>query len=278
MKVDLHSHSFYSDGKHAPSYLMSEAETLGITHLAITDHDCIHALMEQDWSLSPLNLIPGVEISANWQGIEVHIVGLSINLNSPELNQLLEIQQQRRWSRVDAMSARLEKLGTPGLREYMNSLDCISASRSHVADFLTSHGLCRNRQKAFKNYLNKRGKIWVQSEWCDISEAVAAIKAAGGISVIAHCSRYPLNKKKRALLVQEFAAQGGDALEVCYPNLEPNLRKELITLADNQNLHYSVGSDFHDASASWTALGKFQPLTESEETKAVWHHKNWSSL
>lgn len=275
MLPDLHTHTHYSDGKHPPDFIVAEAVARGITHLAITDHDCTAAFDDTIEVPDSLTLIRGVELSCLWRRTEVHIVGLCIDPAGPTLDKLVGEQQARRQARMAAMSEKLAALGTEGLADYVDQLPCVASSRSHAAEFLVEKNVARNRQAAFKRYLARKAKIWVPAEWCTVDEAVNAIRSAGGISVLAHAGRYDLNRRSREQLATEFAAAGGDAIEVSYPNLDPNMRKFLFELAAENHLRYSVGSDFHDASATWTAIGKFQPLRSAHEQNAVWHHPNW---
>lgn len=277
LKADLHSHSYYSDGKHSPEYLRTRALERGLTHLAITDHDCLTAV-EELASTPELGIVPGLEISCQWQQREIHVVGLCVDRAHEKLQALVAAQQSRRRERLQAMAARLEKLGIAGLTDYLSSLPCRAQTRTHVADFLVAGGHCKTHQKAFKQYLGKRGKIHVPASWCDLTEAVAAIRGADGIAVLAHPGRYPLSRGKLGELVADFMAAGGEALEVSYSNIDPNSRKHLTALALEAGLWTSQGSDFHDQAAHWTDLGKFPDPGPEAKKNAIWLHPRWHSL
>ena len=277
MKPDLHCHSHFSDGQHAPEFLIQRAIENGVTHLAITDHDCIAAFQQLDDSPSDIRLISGVEISCDWNGLEIHVVGLMFDCKDVGLLDLLALQQQRRRDRISAIAEKLEALGHPGLLDYFENLPCISYTRSHVADYLVQQGICKNRQKAFNNFLAKRGRAFVPSSWCSLSICIGAIRQAGGIAVLAHPSRYPLTKSKLATLVDDFAAAGGEAIEVSYSNIAPVVKQALSELSLAKQLYASVGSDFHDAAAHWTNIGKFPPLNQDTQKNAIWLHPKWHS-
>jgi 3',5'-nucleoside bisphosphate phosphatase len=274
MKPDLHCHSHFSDGKHSPQFLIERALANAVSHLAITDHDCVAACANLP-VVDGLVLIQGVEISCSWLEKEIHIVGLGIDSLQPELGSLLQRQQQARRERIQAMHEQLDKLGTGGLLDYMENLPCHAYTRSHVADFLVAQGLCKSRQKAFKSYLGKRGKIFVDSQWCSLPQAIAAIVAAGGIAVLAHPGRYPLGKTKLQQLIQDFAAAGGEALEASYGNIDPIMKNQLTGLAQQCDLYLSLGSDFHDAAAHWTDVGRVPAFNATDEKNAIWHHPRW---
>ena len=284
MYPDLHTHSHYSDGSETTRYLLTTAVANGLSHLALTDHDCVNGVREiwqhlptagEDTDETLLTVIAGVEISCDWNGLEIHVVGLLADPEAPALQALLSEQQQHRAQRVAAIDAKLAALGITGLSDSLARLPAAALTRSHAADFLVNGGHCKTKQKAFKSYLAKRGKAYVAAQWCSLNEAVAAIESAGGIAVLAHPSRYPLTRRKLSSLLRDFKEAGGDAMEVSYANLDPSAKKRLLELAGEYDLFHSCGSDFHTASASWTALGKFPKLEPSAIKNAIWQHPKW---
>lgn len=276
MKLDLHCHSHYSDGKHPANFLIERALENGVTHLAITDHDCTNVHEKLDGS-QQLSIIKGVEISCTWQNRELHIVGLCIDTSNSQLKNLLARQQQKRRQRVQQIDAKLVEIGIQGLLPYMSSLPAVAQTRSHVADFLIQQQVCKTRKKVFKQYLNKNGKAYIDALWCSLEEAVEAITSAGGIGVLAHPGRYGLNRSKLSSLVDAFKEAGGEALECTYPSIAIEMQAHLIKLAIDKGIHISSGSDFHDASAAWTDVGKFPWLPTNTLQFGVWHHPMWSA-
>ncbi len=277
MRVDLHCHSHFSDGKHAPEFLLARAREKGLSHLAITDHDFIPVNSVATEPVDSLSIIPGVEISCDWEGLEIHIVGLFVDYGDTTLGTMLAEQQQARRERVEAMDKLLVEEGRQGLMAYMQGLPCISYTRSHVADFLVEQQICKNRDKAFKRYLGRRGRLYVPIQWCSLEETVTTIVNAGGIAIVAHPGRYPLGKARLQRLLAEFLEAGGEAMEVSYGNLDANTGKFLAELALKNEFYVSAGSDFHDAAAHWTDIGKFPPLHESTIKNAIWEHPIWHS-
>jgi len=222
-----------------------------------------------------LNLIPGVELSCHWEGREIHIVGLFIDIEDDALLGMLGEQQLRRRDRVEQFAKKLSALGIEGLRDYMNSLHCESWTRTHVANFLVTEGHAKNNQKAFKKYLARKGKIYVPAEWPELEHAVSVISNAGGIAVLAHPGRYPLSRSKLLQLIIDFKDAGGEAMEVSYGNIDPQMRKKLVELATANSLFESQGSDFHSADATWTDLGRFPEPGSSAIKNAIWLHPRW---
>ena len=177
-----------------------------------------------------------------------------------------------------AMDKTLNALGNEGLMSYLEALPCISYTRSHVADFLVERGICKSRQKAFKSYLGKGGRIFEAADWCQLQEAVSVISSSGGIAVLAHPGRYPLGKRKLESLVDDFTNHGGEAIEVSYSNIQPRISQQLSELCLAKNLYASLGSDFHDGAAHWMDIGRMPLLDQQAKKNAIWFHPKWHSL
>jgi len=276
MKVDLHCHTHYSDGKHDLSYLKARALDNGLSHLAITDHDCVDALLTAE-PVDGLAIIPGVEISCVWENNEIHVVGLCINASDPGLGALLAEQQASRYKRIVKIDEKLRQQGAGELLESLSGLKASVLTRSHVADYLVENGVCASRRKVFKRYLNKGGKAHVPAEWCSMLTAISAIKGAGGIAILAHPGRYPLNRAKLKRLVETFRQLGGEALEASYPNIAPEMKQYLEKLGVEFSMYLSCGSDFHDAAATWTDVGKLPALSAEVAEHVVWQHPVWKA-
>lgn len=274
MKFDLHCHSYFSDGSHSPDFLLERAAHNKVTHLAVTDHDCLE-FHKLELSAPPeLQLISGVEISCNWNNQELHVVGLGIDVGNPELNSLLAFQQSSRNERASAMAANLAKFSDADLGAYLDSLPCIAKTRTHIANFLVREGICKNHQQAFKKYLARTGKIYCPAQWCELEKAVTAISNAGGIAVLAHPSRYPFTRRKLIRLLTDFKNHGGAAIETAYSNLSPIARKNLEQHCEDLDLYASCGSDFHSSANQWTDIGKFHTFPAAKKN-AIWNHPRW---
>lgn len=274
MKADLHCHSHFSDGQHPPQFLMDRAVANHVTHLAITDHD--YLLNCSNLKIPPgLTLVPGLEISASWRGMEIHIVGLSIDAESTPLNDYVRRQQQLRRDRIAAMDKKLSGQNISGLLEYLKSKPCVSWTRSHVAEFLVAEGHAKDIQRAFKRFLRQGGCAYVAAQWPEIDEAIAAIQQASGIAVLAHPSRYGLTRSKLGRLMDDFQQSGGDAAEVSYSNINPVQQSTLTTMVQERGLYASAGSDFHSAERQWTDIGKFPALGSAATKNVIWAHPRW---
>ncbi len=247
--IDLHCHSYISDGALSPAEVVRLAHANGCTLLALTDHDHTGGLTEAraEAQKCGVRLINGVEISVTWRKRTVHIVGLDFDDGNEDLQNLLAEVRKGRLKRLEAIAAKLEKKGISGAYEGALALAANPemVSRTHVAEFLIHAGHVRNKQQAFTKYLGDGKPASVQHEWAGLAEAVAAVNGAGGLAVIAHPMRYGFSATAKRNLFEEFKAAGGAAIEVHSGNSDKNDRLNYALLAERYGLLASAGSDFH---------------------------------
>lgn len=272
LRVDLHSHTNCSDGALTPQELIERAVNFQIDVLAITDHDTVSGLYSAKQTILDKNisltLVDGIEISTEWQGFEIHIVGLNIDPNNEALLLLIEQQQQRRETRAITMGEKLTKCGFPDVYEKAKALaGAGSITRAHFARVLLQQGAVSKMQAAFDKYIGKGSRAYVKPNWCSIEEAVAIIHAAGGVAVMAHPIRYDLSTKWLRRLIVHFKAVEGDGLEVVLPQMNDAQRKLMLSFCLEYDLHASMGSDFHQPSR-WSDLGR--NLRMPEHAKPIW--------
>jgi len=261
-KVDLHSHTDASDGSLSVHDLIKRAIERQIDLFAVTDHDTTasHEMLKLNKAEldDSINIIPSVEISTVLDGKELHIVGLNVDINNTRLQSLLRYNRQARAERAEKTLVRLEK---SGLKNFQTELQQIVPSevicRSHFAQLLCEQGIVKNFQKAFKKYLGRSGKAWVPILWKPLEEVIACIKDAGGVAVLAHPSKYKFTYQRLELIIDEFVALGGEAIEIAYPGLNPAQRAHLVRQVEKHDLMVSQGSDFHHPGTVWTELGAF---------------------
>ncbi|EOC0524286.1 PHP domain-containing protein [Cronobacter malonaticus] len=270
---DLHSHTTASDGLLTPEQLVHRAVEMGIHTLAITDHDTTAGLPAAHEEIArsglALRLINGVEISTLWENHEIHIVGLGIDIAHPEMVAFLDGQAQRRTRRAEMIAERLEKARIPGALEGAKRLaDGGVVTRGHFARFLIEDGRATNMANVFKHYLARGKTGYVPPQWCTIEQAIDVIHHSGGQAVIAHPGRYQLSAKWLKRLLNQFAAAGGDAMEVAQCQQAPNERNQLASYAGQFGLLASQGSDFHQP-CPWIELGRRLRLPEG--LTPVWH-------
>ena len=272
LRVDLHSHTNCSDGALTPKELIEWAVNFQIDVLAITDHDSVKGLDIAKQTILdqniPLTLINGIEISTQWQGFEIHIVGLNIDPDHAQLQSLISAQQQRREDRATSMGEKLEKCGFEDVYSDAKAMAGEgSITRAHFAKVLLQRSVVSKMQSAFDKYIGKGKRAYVKPNWCSIEEAVATIHAAGGVAVMAHPIRYDLTAKWLRRLIVDFKDAQGDGLEVVLPQMNNEQRKIMLNYCSEYDLYASMGSDFHQPSR-WSDLGR--NLVMPEQAKPIW--------
>ena len=264
MRYDFHSHTHYSDGTLSPADLVVRAESKGIELLAISDHDSISGLKEAKQAINQQNLelklVESIEISAQSDFGEIHIVGLNIDPQNQSFLKLITEQQQKRWVRAEKIADKFDSLGINGIFEQLKSSCVEVVTRSHIARALVDLGFVKDNQQAFKKYIGKKGRVKVPAEWMSMETAVEAIHGAGGVAVLAHPTRYPMSNRRLSYLIEEFKLCGGDAIETSYPSLNKDKQVWLESLREQNDLLASGGSDFHYPDLKWTDLGRFAKI------------------
>ena len=273
--IDLHTHSLRSDGALEPAALVDRAAAAGIELLALTDHDTTAGLDEASRAAARarIRLVPGVEISAGWRFQAIHILGLWIDPACTALRALLDRQADRRRERMRRICALLTRLGMPG-EALLADVEGHAGvpTRSHLAGALVARGLVRRSEDAFRKYLGRGKAAHAAADWPAIAEVVAAIRGAGGVASLAHPVRYTLSSGGRSRLVADFAAAGGNALEVITGANGAQHAAACAVLAARFGLEGSLGSDFHDPQLTWNPLGRLAKLPDGIEP--VWHQRN----
>lgn len=272
--IDLHCHSTISDGMHTPSEVVKMAAENGCTMLALTDHDHTGGIQEAKQAAQnhAIQLIHGVEISVTWRGRTIHIVGLDFDIHHAQLQALLYRNRSGRIERAKQITNKLAKKGIEGAFEgaLARASNPEMISRTHIADFLVDQQIVRTKQQAFTKYLGEGKSCSVAHEWASLEDAVAAIRAAQGIAVVAHPMRYDLSATARRNLFEHFKACGGEAIEVHSGRSQANDRLNYALLAERYELMASVGSDFHrKGDYSGGTLGTSPPLLE--RCRPVWN-------
>lgn len=271
--IDLHCHSLYSDGTQTPQQLVQQALDAGVEVLALTDHDTVLGLpfAHQAAHATSLKIIDGVEISAIWNKQLVHIIGLNINVTQPDLVAGLAQQAQARAKRGQLIAEKLEAMAIKDTWPAVLALaegNPNRVGRAHFAQVLVNMGLVSTQQKAFDKYLGTGKPATVAMPWTELQTAINWISGAGGVAVLAHPARYGLSQTKLRLLLADFKAAGGHAMEVSTANEKPNIIQNLAALAQRFELYASQGSDYHGINMPWLKLGRFAPLPLT--CKPVW--------
>ena len=270
-RVDLHLHSSASDGVLAPAALVAHAAACGVSYLALTDHDTVAGLDEASTAAKSLGvtLVTGVELSVDWRGRSLHVLGLAFNpLATPLVDGLRKLQAIRQ-ERAQQVAARLAAAGAPGdaAHELVRAAGPIP-TRMHFARALVTLGAAADVATAFDRWLARGRPGYFAAKWPSLAEATGWVVAAGGCAVIAHPLRYPLSAGARRDLCADFAAAGGRGIEVITGGGGIRNADQAIALAIRCGLEGSVGSDFHDSAIPWNPPGRLAKLPGS--IRPVW--------
>lgn len=272
INLDLHSHSTFSDGTLTPAELVARAARRGVEVLALTDHDDTGGLAAARAAAAEhgIRLIDGVEISVTWNGQTIHIVGLAIDPCEAALQAGLAATRGGRIERARKMAAALGELGIAGslegAQQFSHNPNMIG--RTHFARFLVQQGAVKDITTAFKRFLGGGQPCYVPQQWASLGDAVRWINGSGGVAVIAHPGRYPLDSAQIRALLSEFRDLGGAAIEVVSSSHRPHHYATFAAHARQFGLAASAGSDFHAPDESYHDLGSLPALPAG--LTAVW--------
>ncbi|WP_397391921.1 3',5'-nucleoside bisphosphate phosphatase [Polynucleobacter sp.] len=266
LNADLHCHSVVSDGTLTPEQLAERAYANGVRLWALTDHDELGGQQRARAAASSLGMgyLSGVEISVTWMGQTIHIIGLGIDATHAGILEGLRRTREGRGNRAKQMADQLLKAGIPGAYEgamhFAGNLELVS--RTHFARFLVEQGVCRDTDQVFKKYLVEDKPGYVPHLWAKLDDAVAWVKGAGGVAVIAHPGRYKLSSMQMDELYKHFKEIGGMAIEVITGSHSPNQYQTYSKIAQHYGFLASRGSDFHDPEESYIDLGTLPHLPD----------------
>jgi 3',5'-nucleoside bisphosphate phosphatase len=257
--IDLHTHSTASDGTYPPAEVVRQAKAGGLAAMALTDHDTVDGLPEAvaAGEIYGVEVVPGVEISAQFPGGTMHILGLLIEYHDGRLDQRLARLKQARLDRNPQIIAKLNALGIPvTLARVQEISGGGQVGRPHIARALMEAGYVSSIQEAFDIYLKRGGKAYVGKFRFPPPEAIAMIREAKGIPVLAH--PFTLNLGSASALknlISELQGQGLAGLEVFYSEHTPEQEALYLKLARELDLLVSGGSDYHGQNKPEITLG-----------------------
>lgn len=270
--VDLHCHSTCSDGLLPPAEVARRAAGNGVELLALTDHDDIAGLAAASEAAEAegMSFVSGVEISIEWEGTQIHVVGLNFDPANLALNDGLAGIRSGRVDRALRMSAELEKIGIrdsfTGANRHAENPNLIS--RAHFARYLVEVGVCKDVRSVFESYLVPGRPGYVDHRWAELEDAVAWITGAGGVAVVAHPARYKISSGAMRRFLGDFRDMGGEAIEVVSGSHSLDDVGTFGRLAREYGFYASRGSDFHGPNESYVDLGMLGYLPDG--LKPVW--------
>ncbi len=256
--IDLHTHTTESDGSFTPEELILEAKKVGLSAIAITDHDSMAGIRKAMpvAIANDIELIPGIEFSTDYNGKEVHVVGLYIDTEHPHLLEKLKEFHESRTNRNALMIENLQKEGFAITMEELlaENPDCV-ITRANIARFLYEHGMIPSIQTAFEKYIGDHCKCYVNRFKVTPMDAVHLIKEAGGIAILAHPLLYHMSDANLQKLIDDMKVAGLDGIEAIYCTYSPSEERQMKKLAQDNGLLISGGSDFHGTTKPKLNLG-----------------------
>jgi 3',5'-nucleoside bisphosphate phosphatase len=257
--IDLHCHTTCSDGTLTPSALLEKAQAMGISFLAVTDHDTIQAygMIRDAASEIGIELLCGVELSTHLAGCErsVHLLGYFAEEPGAIFREWLERLQESRMQRNAELLSRLQELGVKIEWSEVQALAQRQVGRPHFAAALLQKGYVRSLKEAFDIYLSEGGKAWVERDEPSLAVAVEMVRRAGGLPSLAHPIRISCDWTFLEETIRHYAAHGLGALECFHPEHSRDDVWRMCALAEKYGLAMTGGSDFHGATKPGIELG-----------------------
>ncbi|MBP7310141.1 MAG: histidinol phosphatase [Candidatus Cloacimonetes bacterium] len=241
-RINLHLHSRVSDGALSPAQLIKRATTIGLDLISITDHDTCDAYRNLPEITLPLQILPGMEISSQHQGHDVHILAYGCDMENKALGELTEMYLQGRRQRAIKM---IGLLGDMGMEISLDEVVAVAGSRElivrpHIAQILVARGYVQSKNEAFEKYIGNFKPAFVPKPEVSVPEALSVIHNAGGLACLAHPG-----KLAKPEFLAELLPMGVDGLEVCHPDHKPEDIQRFIAIAIDNGLYMTGGSDFH---------------------------------
>ncbi len=247
-RLDLHLHTTHSDGSLPPAEVLALAHKAGVTALAITDHDITTGLPEalEAGARLGIEIIPGVEISSRFGDNELHILGYFLDWQDPAFNHKLARLRASRHERNPQIIERLRALGQDITYEEVRHLAGTEAvGRPHIARVMMDKGYVKSAKEAFDRFLAQGKPAYVARELPEPVEAMAWIRAARGIPVLAHPLWAKQDNQGLFTLCEKLKTEGLGGMEVHYSTHNPKQTAELLDIAKRLELLVTGGSDFH---------------------------------
>jgi len=265
-KVDLHIHSTASDGKFSPQEIVQKSAELGLTVIAIADHDTVDGIataLAAARAFPSLKVIPCVEINTDVPHGEAHVLGYFIDYFNQELLTTLAVLRNSRHERARKMVAKLRSLGIHiDWRRVLEIAGSGAIGRPHIAQAMLEKGYIASIKEAFAKYIGREGPAYVERGKITPAETVALILRSSGLPVLAH----PLTVDDPEAMIIGLKAAGLVGIEAYYDSYTADEVNRLVGLANKHNLIITGGSDYHGLDASTeTMIGRVHVPVKSVE-------------
>ena len=257
--IDLHVHSNASDGSLSPSEVADEAMRMGLSAIALTDHDTVDGISEilEYTKDKPLEVVPGIELSCYYGDREIHILGYFMDYENPEFLKELSAIKQARENRNIRMVELMQK---DGINISMDMLlhgnpDSV-ITRAHFARVLMETGVCKDKATVFKKYIGEGCKYYLPKPRVECEQAMRLINTYGRAAYLAHPLLYHMGYKQIFELLTTLKELGLKGVECHHSSNNAYESDKLRSMALELGLEISGGSDFHGAIKPDIMMGK----------------------
>lgn len=252
--ADLHLHTVFSDGTYSPAELISAGAGAGLAAIAVVDHDSVGgiALTMEEGARSGIEVIPGIELTAEEEGCEIHILGYLIDYASQPLLEKLEVLKRNRIERIYKILEKLkDKMGVTLRPEAVFGIAAKgTVGRLHVAQAMVREKIVGSVFEAFKKYIGDKSPAYVLGFRFSPREAICLVREAKGIAVLAH--PYSLGRDD---FIPRFVKDGLMGIEVYYPEHTPGMTSFYLEAAKKYGLLVTGGSDCHGSAKPEVRIG-----------------------
>lgn len=257
-KIDMHVHTTASDGTRTPLECVSLAAMAGLKAIAITDHDTMAGIREagEAGELLGVSIIPGIEISSDYQGRDVHVLGYFLREDAPELMEYQNWVQQVRRGRNEKIVEKLQRKGIDiSMEELEEQYPGAVLGRPQIARRLMELGVTNTVEEGFRRYLSKGRSCYVERERIPFQDAARLIKKCGGVAVLAHPLQYGFDRGALDTLAKTAQQAGFSGIEIYYTGYTQKDVEKLFDLAEKYALLPTGGSDFHGDNKPGVSIG-----------------------
>jgi len=258
MAVDLHLHSNASDGTDSPGVVVEKAAALPLTAIALTDHDTLSGIpaAREAARRLPIELISGVELSVDHDGVKIHMLAYFIDPGPGLLQDRLQDLRSGRDIRNPSIVERLNRLGYRiTMEDVLRHSSGDAVGRPHIADALVAAGMVQDRRQAFDELLGDGKPAYVERDRLTATDAIRLAAASGGVTSIAHPFSTGLDASSLRTLFEELRGVGLAGIEAYYSEHAPVVRAQLADLAAELDLVPTGGSDYHGAGKPHLSIG-----------------------
>ncbi|MBR0435534.1 MAG: PHP domain-containing protein [Lachnospiraceae bacterium] len=256
--IDLHLHSIYSDGSDSPEEIVKKASQLKLRALSLTDHDSVDGIPEmiEHCKKADIEFVPGIELSTDYEGHEIHILAYYYNYTDEKFLSMLSENVKARDVRTERILSALRDNGFNITLEDLYELNPAAViTRAHIATYLFKTEQIKCQKDAFDKYIGDGKCCFFKREKINSLDAIKLVKNIGGIAVIAHPPLYRMETSELDRVISTFKDNGLEGIEAIYSTYHNDDERNMRELAKKYNLLLTGGSDYHGINKPFIHLG-----------------------